>query len=110
MRRLRIGVEVELGGPGGVAHALVVAAHDEDVPEVVPELLPVHRIPQSQIRQWAHGENGDLFGSRLAQGMDGGHRVLRLDEALHRITVVGEAVPEAIASVEVFLFVIAGGD
>lgn len=103
-------MEVELGGPGGVAHALVVAAHDEDVPEVVPKLLPVHRIAQCQIRQWAHGEYGDLIGSRLAQGMDGGHRVLRLDKALHRFTIVLEAIPEAITSMEVFLLVFAGGD
>lgn len=66
MRCLRIGVEIEFGGPRRIAHALIVSAHNVHILDVLPELLPVHGVPQCQIRQWSYHDECDLFWLRLA--------------------------------------------
>lgn len=102
MRCLRIRVEIEFGGTRRIAHALIVAAHNVHILDVLPELLPVHGVAQRQICQRSNHDECDLFWPRLAQLTYRHHRMLRLHEAGHVLqTVIREAVAEAIAAVEV---------
>lgn len=111
VRRLRIRVKVELRRTRGVAHALIVAAHNEQITKVIPKLRTVHRIAQGKIRQRAHGKYGDLFGPGTAEIMDGCHCVLRLHDVLQlKSAVVGETVTESVAAMEILFFILQRGN